>query len=70
MQRERVNSESVHAVGYHAGRSTLEVEFRSGLVYQYYQVPMDVYERFVGAASMGQYFSKYVRGRYRSMRVE
>ena len=39
MQRYSVASSNVAAVGYDPATETLEVEFLSGSIYQYYNVP-------------------------------
>jgi hypothetical protein len=39
MERHSVTSSNVKSIGYDASSSTLEVEFNSGGIYQYYSVP-------------------------------
>jgi hypothetical protein len=59
MQREPVNSSSVRSIGYDNG--TLEVEFNQGLIYQYYQVPVEIYENIFKCESIGSYIFKNVK---------
>ncbi len=61
MPRQPVKSSDITSIGYDASTSTLEVEFRTGAVYQYYSVPRSVYEGRMGAKSHGSYFARYVK---------
>ncbi|MHA3773448.1 KTSC domain-containing protein [Verrucomicrobiota bacterium sgz303538] len=61
MQRAPVNSSNLETIGYHPESQTLEVEFRHGGVYQYFNVPM---HRFVGlmtAESKGRFFDQFIK---------
>jgi hypothetical protein len=61
MPRQPVRSSNIASIGYDAGSSTLEVEFVTGAVYQYYNVPKSVYEGLMNAKSHGSYFARYVK---------
>lgn len=69
MQRAHVDSSSLESVGYDAESHTLEVEFRSGGVYQYMDVPADELRRFLTADSLGRYLNKRIKPRYRSKKL-
>ncbi len=59
-----VNSTSIHAVGYQG--DTLYVQFHtSDTIYAHPGVPYSVYVAFMNAASMGAYYNRHIRGRYR-----
>lgn len=59
-----VDSSAIRAVGYDG--STLVVLFQtSNKVYEHHRVPPSVYERLMQASSMGAYYNKHIRGRYR-----
>lgn len=62
MKRKIVESSNIKSVG-HDGQ-VLEVEFKSGDVYEYANVPSEVYESFVGAESIGKFFFKEVKGKF------
>jgi hypothetical protein len=47
----------------------LEIEFRSGDLYDYYEVPASVFEQFRAASSKGQFFQAHIRDRYRYQQV-
>ncbi len=55
MQLTTVESSMIHAVGYDEKTQTLEVVFNSGRVYQYLEVPKEVYEGLLAADSKGSY---------------
>lgn len=56
MDRLLVNSTNIVTVGYDASKHILEVEFQSGSIYQYLDVPESMYQNFMTADSKGQYF--------------
>ena len=58
-----VNSSAIRAVGYDG--STLTVEFHTGRVYDHPRVPYSVYEQFMNASSLGRFYNRYIRGRYK-----
>lgn len=64
MRRQRVDSSAISSMGYDARSSTLEVEFRSGAVYDYHGVPPKVWKDLLGAPSKGRFFTRSLRGRY------
>ncbi|WP_397391713.1 KTSC domain-containing protein [Pseudomonas oryzihabitans] len=39
----------------------MEIEFKNGAVYQYYNVNANLYEEFLSAPSKGQFFHAYIR---------
>lgn len=61
MWRERIRSEALRSVGYDPDERILEIEFASGLVYRYFDVPQDVYEGLMTAPSHGEYFARHIR---------
>jgi hypothetical protein len=69
MKRVGVSSSNLGSVGYDPSTNTLEIEFRSGSVYQYFNVPHTVYQGLMNAASHGRYFHTYIRERYRYRQV-
>jgi hypothetical protein len=62
--RRPVSSTSIRSVGYDEGTETLEIEFQSGGVYEYYGVPERVHAELLTASSRGGYFHDNVRGEY------
>ena len=70
MERQPVTSSNIRSIGYDASTSTLEVEFRSGEVYQYFGMPASVHLELMQAASHGSYLQRHIRGTYRYLRVK
>ncbi|HEV7453762.1 MAG TPA: KTSC domain-containing protein [Candidatus Saccharimonadales bacterium] len=64
MDRLLVNSTNIITVGYDADSKTLEVEFQSGKIYQYSDVPEDIYQELMAASSKGQFFHDNVMNQY------
>ena len=69
MNRELVSSSNLSAAGYDALSQTLEVEFKNGTIYQYYNVPDALYDGFRHAASKGQFLNMYIKNAYPYSRV-
>jgi hypothetical protein len=69
MERQLVSSSNLNSVGYETESAILEVSFRNGRTYQYYQVPVAVWQGLMSAYSKGRYFADYVKDRYRQRRV-
>jgi len=61
MERVPVSSTTVASIGYEADTQTLEVEFHSGSVYQYFNVPELHYEGLLNASSKGQYLNEHIK---------
>jgi hypothetical protein len=70
MRRNHVSSSAISSVGYDESSSVLEVEFRSGDVYDYLEVPPKVYRDLLKAPSKGSFVSRRVRDRYPFVRRE
>jgi len=66
MNRTPVSSDNLMSVGYEPSSMTLEIEFKSGRIYQYFDVPETVYQELMTAPSHGKFFNAYIRSVYRS----
>nr|WP_319376059.1 KTSC domain-containing protein [uncultured Methanoregula sp.] len=69
MERQSVKSRILHSVGYDDTRKILEIEFASGLVYQYLAVPPKVYADLMHSGEIGKYFSEKVRPKFQTKQV-
>mgnify|MGYP000415686133 CR=1 FL=1 len=69
MQRRYIESTMIDSIGYDASSSTLEIEFKSGAVWQYYDFPESTWYEFDGAESQGRFFHAYIKGHYRETQV-
>ena len=57
MNRVAVESSFLAAIGYDSDSSILKVEFQDGDLYQYQNVPTNIYEEFMDAPSKGTYLN-------------
>jgi len=64
MERYSVASSNIASIGYDEGTETLAVEFLNGTVYQYYNVPVNMYEQLMQAASKGRFLNTYIKNAY------
>lgn len=69
IERTPVESRSLASVGYDAKARVLVVEFRDGGLYRYREVPREVFDGLMTAASKGRYFLERIRGKYDYERV-
>ncbi|MEK9207623.1 MAG: KTSC domain-containing protein [Patescibacteria group bacterium] len=69
MQRIPVSSTNIRSMGYDSQPATLEVEFTSGDIYQYFDVPEHSFQQFLHASSHGQFLNDYIRYHYRYQKV-
>lgn len=70
MERILVSSSNIHSIGYDVPSATLEVEFRSGDIYQYFNVPEYLYQQFLKTSSYGQFLNDHIRYNYRYKKVD
>lgn len=57
-------SNVIKSFDYDGGTQTLRVEFNTGSIYQYHDVPEHVYQCLKIAPSVGQYFNSHIREKY------
>jgi len=69
LKRQSVKSCILRSVGYDDSMKNLEIEFHSGLVYQYSGVPSKVYTDLISSSAVGKYFSDKVRNRFRAKQM-
>lgn len=69
MHRTSVTSSNIHSIGYDPQSAVLEVEFTSGDIYQYFDVPEHLYRGLMNAASHGQFLNDYIKYSYRYQKV-
>ena len=69
MDRNLVSSSNIRSIGYEASSLILEVEFKSGSVYQYMGVPQSEYESPINAISIGRYLNSNIKEHYQYMQV-
>ena len=64
MNRKPVRSSNICSIGYDSKSQTLEREFHSGRVYQYFNVPEIIYITLMSATSHGSYFNHKIKDKY------
>ena len=70
MRRQPVESSAISSVGYDTDAKVLEVEFASGAVYKYREVPPGVYRSLMKSASKGRYVSQRILDRFPFIRLD
>ena len=69
MERIPVSSSNISEIGYDEPSGTLEVLFHSEALYQYFDVPLVVYEEFIATSSHGRYLNTNIKGKFRYARI-
>ena len=69
MERKQVKSSNILSVGYDPEKKILEIEFSTGRVYQYSNVPQWEYDTFIKAESIGKYFYRSIKGHYEFKKI-
>lgn len=69
MERKPVTSSNIASIGYDSASQTLEIQFKNGGIYQYFDVPEQVYNGIMRASSHGEYLAQYIKGHYRYSKV-
>lgn len=70
MERQEVESTTMRSVGYNQAKQVLEIEFQSGMIYQYLDIPSAIYKELLEAESKGRYFNSEIRDTYEFIRVD
>jgi hypothetical protein len=60
----QLQSTSLNAATFQEQSGYLELEFGSGTIYRYRNVPARVYEELLRAESKGRYFNTHIRNRF------
>ena len=64
-----VDSRVFTSAAYRADARQMDLRFRDGDIYRYFDVPVQVYEAFRAAESKGRYFARHIRNRFRYEQV-
>jgi hypothetical protein len=70
LERTPVVSSDLASVGYDAKSKILEIEFHSGGLYRYFEVPKDVFDQLLAAESKGRFFAAHIREHFRFERIK
>jgi hypothetical protein len=72
----KVKSSNLDSIAYDPETQELQVAFKPhkegepGRVYAYAAVPLDTYEAFLGAESVGSFFAIWIRANYECHRID
>ncbi|MBS3914312.1 MAG: KTSC domain-containing protein [Bacteroidetes bacterium] len=69
MEMSTVDSTNLSAVGYDINQALLRIEFHNGSVYEYYDVPQNVFEELMAAESKGSYAAVNIYKNYNQQRI-
>jgi KTSC domain len=69
MKRKNVSSSMMASIGYDEKTKTLEIEFNSGTIWQYFDVPKSEFNKMTKADSLGRYFRDCIKDCYEEARV-
>lgn len=64
-----VDSSNLSAVGYDPVSQILRIRFRSGWIYDYYDVPENVYSGLMNAPSKGKYHNACIKNLFQYRRI-
>lgn len=64
MEMIRVDSSAIIAVGYDPEQRLLKIRFAQGHIYDFCNVPQEVFEEFMSALSKGTYYNACIKDRY------
>ena len=69
MEREYITSSMITSIGYDSIASTLEIEFKNGAVWQYFDFPEHHWYDFKNTDSQGKLFLREIKNQYSESRV-
>lgn len=68
-QHDTPNSSHIARLKYNPDTAELDIEFRNGKTYRYYELPYDIFNAFVAAPSAGKFLNSTIRGVYKEKQV-
>lgn len=66
MNRIPVESTQIKSIGYDPEQQLLEVEFSNNVIWQYRNVPLNIWRELESAPSKGKYFHSQIKTRFAS----
>jgi hypothetical protein len=67
---ELAGSSNLKSIGYDESSRIVEVEFQNGRIYQYYDVPLEIYRLFWRLPDKGSYFKSVIKAGYRYAEIK
>lgn len=69
MEMHPVDSTNIESIGYDENVGTLTILFKSGYMYEYYDVPQYVFDELYHAESKGKYAHAHIYKEYSQHRI-
>ncbi len=69
MEMIHVDSSHIEAIGYDGNQARLEIEFKNGTAYEYYDVPQHIYDELMCADSKGKYAHQNIYKVFKQQRI-
>lgn len=71
MKKYPVESTAMTSVGYDSAEKLLEIQFKNGgAIRQFYGVPQELFDEFMAAESLGEFFNTNIHGKFEEKRVD
>ena len=67
--RASINSSNLQTAAYDPSRECLEIQFKSGAVYDYYAVPEEIFAELISAESAGRFFAAEIKDKFECERI-
>lgn len=64
LMKHLVNSSNLEWISYDEEEKKLYIQFRNGSIYEYYDVPENIFTGLLGAGSHGRYFWMKIRDKF------
>lgn len=69
MERKNIESSMINSIGYEIESATLEIEFNSGVIWQYFDFSEASWYEFENSESHGKHFHREIKGQYPEAQV-
>ena len=70
MIRQPVMSLVILSIGYDPEETVLEVEFKNGTIYQYFEVPEPIFLAVMASATPETHLDQHVKNVYRNLKIQ
>jgi hypothetical protein len=70
MNREYIGSEDVSSAGYDPETMVMEIEFHNGTVFQYLEVPAEIFEGLISSVNPGKFFAQSIKNKFKFFQIQ
>ena len=64
MERKDVESSTISTIGYDKSESTLEIEYKNGMIYQHFDVPRKTYKKLMKSSCVDHFLNTSIKNVY------